>query len=408
MDAPGHKFTRVYALGSNGRGQLGIGHRDDVNKPTHAMFSCTKGNCVGLHDDSVAKIVGGGNHTLLLTQSGRLYWAGDTKSFTFPLHSQMHNMPSTQIQSSNIYSEYALHFYEFHLHNAIRGVADLDFVPPFHVQNIAATFEASIIVVRDSRGKMRVWSCGEGHKGELGVQAGTKLLTAGKTNDMNDLLPVDDFVPPGEDIVDLAASMSHVVAVLSNGEAWGWGTGRKGQLGAPIQNVIFTPRKIEGVPFPVRRAVCGTVFTCLFGEPRTGDYIVLGPDKYRINAKAPTNESIIGWKDVDASFGHIYVLKSDGLLECWGRNDTLEVPPNGLGPMAYIRAGSEHVVALDLSGKAWAWGWNEHGNCGRSVTGNPLASSTDLSRTPGALITAIGAGWATSWVAVDEPEPCEH
>ncbi len=83
------------------------------------------------------------------------------------------------------------------------------------------------------------------------------------------------------------ACMGHVVAVLNNGEVYGWGNGRKGQLGA-LEGIVHSPRKVEGLDFKVVRAACGREFTCLFGSSEGAEMLVLGSDKWRVRTDAPS------------------------------------------------------------------------------------------------------------------------
>ncbi|KAL2136122.1 hypothetical protein VTI74DRAFT_5345 [Chaetomium olivicolor] len=197
--------------------------------------------------------------------------------------------------------------------------------------------------------------------------------------------------------------MGNVVAVLSNGEAWGWGNGRKGQLGEPAVGAVYSPRRIEGLGFKVVRAVCGREFTCLFGPPETGEMAVLGSDKWAIRSQAP--ESVIGWKEVGAGWGNVFVLKQDGTLLSWGRNDHGQLAPEDLGPVKDLAVGSEHALALTEAGDLMVWGWGEHGNCG-PINGNNrekgqrnciIAAGKDTE------VIMIGAGCATTWIAMRKP-----
>lgn len=262
---------------------------------------------------------------------------------------------------------------------------------------IAATWEASIFVARDAEGKnTAVFTCGVGSKGELGagemmVRTPTATRLAG-------------FPPPNTEIVDLHACMGHVVAVLNNGDAYGWGNCRKGQAGQPAA-VLYAPRKIEDVGFPVRRAVCCKEATCLFGDPAKGDFKVIGSDKWSLQSFAPATAP--DWIDVGASWGNIYILTKQGKLEAWGRDDHGQLPPPDLPRLAQIAVGSEHVVALADTGDVLSWGWGEHGNCGPKVEDNivkgrfnVIASSKFIPN--GSAVEAIGAGCATSWVYIAE------
>ncbi|KAI8301616.1 RCC1 repeat-containing protein [Colletotrichum sp. SAR11_59] len=358
----------LFAIGSNGSGQLGIGHKEDVSVPKQAIFYPDE------PESPVVKVAAGGNHTLLLTEGGQLWWSGDATSGACGLTSTAETQEPVfqKIQLSKNGGE----------NSATTAL-------------VAATWEASVIVQKDGEGKAtKVYSFGAGLKGELGLG---ELLVRSPSATL-----FKEFPPTGTEVVNLAGCMGHVIAVLSNGEAYGWGNVRKGQAGSP-ETVIHSPRKIEGVDFKVTRAVCGKDFTCLFGAPDSGKLLVLGSDKWSIKSSAP--ESVPEWQDVGASWGNVYVLKKDGKLLAWGRADHGQLPPPSLPKLSKIAIGSEHVIAFTDKGDVLAWGWGEHGNCGPQVENNDvkgrwnvIASSRFIP--PGSKITGIGAGCATSWVTI--------
>lgn len=359
----------IFALGSNGSGQLGIGHKEDVSVPKQVLFEPAQ------PDSPITRITAGGNHTLLLTKSGYVFWSGDSTPGACGLTSG----PDVPV------------FREVKL---ARDQGD-EKVMVGEVALIAATWEASVVVARDADGKRtKVFSFGLGAKGELGL--GELILRTPSAS------RIKDFPPAGTEVVDVAACMSHVVAVLSNGDAYGWGNGTKGQVGSP-GGVVHAPRRIADVGFEVARAVCGRTFTCLFGEPGSEKLRVLGLDKWGIQADAP--QPVPMWKDVGASWGNVYVLTEDGELRSWGRDDHGQLPPPKLPKLSTMAIGSEHVVALSAEGDVLTWGWGEHGNCGPQVDNNDvkgrwnvIASSKFIP--PGSKIDAIGAGCATSWVFI--------
>lgn len=362
-------MAALFALGSNGSGQLGIGHKEDVSVPKQVLF----------HQDAtpsaVRSVTAGGNHTLLLCGPGDLYWSGDAASGACGKVTAGSGPADPQFLR-----------------------VDLAAAEPFRVGLVAATWEASVITRLDEEGRnTRVYSCGVGLKGELG-QGELIVRTPSPA-----LIP--DFPPAGTEVVDLAACMGHVVAVLSNGEVYGWGNGRRGQLGAP-EAVVHAPRRIDGVGFSVCRAVCGREFTLLLGDLDSGRVVVLGSDKWGIKSSVPATAD--RWKDVGASWGNVYALKKDGTLVSWGRNDHGQMTPPSLPPVSQIAIGSEHVLALDEEGNVLTWGWGEHGNCGPKIENgdvkgrwNVIASPKNMP--PGTKITSIGAGCATSWIAINIP-----
>ncbi|KAF8851148.1 RCC1/BLIP-II [Acephala macrosclerotiorum] len=360
-------MTITYVIGSNGSGQLGIGHKEDVSVPKQVLFANDP-------NEPINQIKAGGNHTLLLC-SGTIYCSGDATTGACGVISGTSgsNCRFRQLRLSS-------------------DDSTLNTTPTAFV---AATWEASIIVRKDEYGRnTKVYTLGVGNKGELGQ--GEFIFRCAKA------LLIKDFPPDDLEVVDLAASVSHVVMVLSNGDVYGWGSGRKGQLGQP-EGIIHHPRKISLLDFEVVRAVCGREFTYLLGEPSRGQYAVLGSDKTGVKSSAPTD--ILDWKDVGASWGSIFVLKQDGTLLSWGRDDHGQLAPPGLPPLSKIAIGSEHGLGLTKDGEVLAWGWGEHGNCGPDTTDgdvkgkwNVIASSKYLP--PECKISGIGAGCATSWICL--------
>ncbi|KAL2112118.1 hypothetical protein VUR80DRAFT_8486 [Thermomyces stellatus] len=360
----------LFALGSNGSGQLGIAHREDVSVPKPTIFHPPPSTL------RVSRIAAGGNHTLVLLQSGELYWSGDPSPGACGLTSSVAD-PSQSI------------------FRPVQLVAEGRELPEGKIIDVAATWEASAIV-RSEGDATAVYTLGAGPKGELGLGAlpAEILRTPTATR-------IPHFPPEGTRVVGLSGCMSHVVAVLDNGDVYGWGNGRKGQLGEPAE-VVKAPRKMASVNFPARRAVTGREFTCLFSAPETGELLVLGSDKWGVKSNAPSSAK--GWKGAGASWGNVYILWEDGRLTSWGRDDHGQMVPPNLPAVSRLAVGSEHVVCLSQEGEVLSWGWGEHGNCGPTadvdVKGrwNVVASSKFV---PERLrITGVGAGCATSWVLI--------
>lgn len=242
-----------------------------------------------------------------------------------------------------------------------------------------------------------VYTCGTGQKGELGREVESNTSFVPKT--------ILDFPPPGTSVVNISASMSHVVAVLSDGSAWAWGAGRKGQLGSPPETVVPTPRMVQEVEFAVHKAVCGKDFTVLLGSPSSGHVKVLGGDKVGLKRQVPS--CLSDWQDVSAGWSSLYVLSADGKIASWGSDTHGQLVPPNLPPVVEMAVGSEHVVVLTDQGEVLSWGWGEHGNCGPidnkagvvRGTWNILAISKYLKKE--SRITGLGAGCATSWIIIE-------
>lgn len=184
-------MATIYAIGSNGSGQLGIGHKEDVSVPKQVLFGDE-------NIDPITQVKAGGNHTMLLS-SGSLYCSGDPSSGACGLTSDSERFGSQ--------------FYKVRLNTE-------DSVVNSPIVFCAASWEASIIVQKNEDGQAtKVSSFGIGNKGELGQ--GELLFRSSKAQ------IIKDFPPAGLNVVDLAASVSHVVAVLDNGDVYGWGSGQR-------------------------------------------------------------------------------------------------------------------------------------------------------------------------------------
>lgn len=345
----------LYAFGSNGAGQLGIGGKDDANTPQKCLF-----NVPSDINDPPIRIVAGGNHTLVLFRSGSLYSVGSNLDVRIG-----HAASEKWIETLRIMNI---------------GISSIG------IKLCSATWEASVIVTEADE----VYTCGMGPKGELGI--------GNSASSPPQKLP--DFPPAGTNIVDVASCVSHTAVVLSTGEVYGWGNGRKGQLGEPAQ-IVWEPRKFENVNFKVVRAVCGKEFTYLVGDPQQGYHEILGADKWSIRSNAPVDN--LDWQDIGASWGSIFVLKRSGKIESWGRNDRGQLAPRGLPQITRMAVGSEHVLALTPLGQVLAWGWGEHGNCGPNTDqmGNVKDGWNDILLNLSSIDAEplmIAAGCATSFI----------
>ena len=373
----------LYAFGSNGSGQLGIGHTDDVSSPTRCLFEdgeAPVANSDGKTDD-VLRIAAGGNHTLVLFRSGRVYaagWNGDGRC----------GVTSQKDAAKDDGSEDALlRFRRVILTDSETG----NRVDTF--RDVSATWEGSFFVADGV-----VYVLGSGAKGELGLGMATPRTTAEEPRVMF------DFPPSGAKARCISSGMGHSVVVLSNGEVYGWGGARKGQLGeaAKAQKIIWTPARITDVPFRTTAAVCGREFTVLMGDKGAGEFAILAAedDKWGILSRRP-NSLERGYKEITASWHGVYVHQNDSSVLAWGRNDRGQLPPADLGDVRQLAVGSEHSLALLEGDAVVAFGWGEHGNCGPhpDAQGNVKGG---YNRIPvdaeGGRVVGIAAGCATSWI----------
>ncbi|KAI4127909.1 MAG: hypothetical protein LQ338_002994 [Usnochroma carphineum] len=347
----------LYAFGSNACGQLGIGHTKDTSLPQPCQVSDG-----WKWPAPIARIRGGGSHTLVLLESGDLYASGSLSNgrtgldFSKDSIVMFQKVPRETLGCSK-------------------------------VKLCSALWEASVVVTEDNK----VYTFGLGPKGELGAGEGVTGLSHN----------LDRLWPPEEQIIDLESGISHTVIVLSNGDVYGWGNGRKGQLGEPAE-IVWKPRKIPNLDFKVERAVCGKEFSYLVGDPGEGHHVVLGSDKWNVISVAPA--AIPGWQNIGASWGSIFVTSYSGGVCAWGRNDHGQLGPDRCPEyVEFIAAGSEHALALTIHNNVAAWGWGEHGNCGPGIDerGDVKGWYNDIQADgfgKASKVMGVAAGCATSFV----------
>ena len=351
----------LYAFGSNGSGQLGIGNTIDQSTPQRCLFNS---ELLG----SPVTIAAGGNHTLVLHDEGSLYRAGSPRDGESD--SPMSSTP----------------FFQKAYISALGHKVKL----------CSAFWDGSIFINSEDE----IFTAGSGSKGEHGTD-GASISMALR------LLPKLTPAFQSSEVVDVACGIDHVVVVLEDGVVYGWGNGRKGQLSHP-EGIVSTPRKFADVGFKVVRAVCGRELTYLVGDPSSGQHKILGSNKWEVQSQAPS--SVPNWKDIGASWGSIFVLEKPGNIRSWGRNDHGQLAPHGLPRIELFAVGSEHVVALTKEGKVISWGWGEHGNCGSSADedgdvkgrwNDILTEHWDHSM----RVRGVGAGCATSFIWAEDAAP---
>lgn len=142
---------QLFAFGSNGSGQLGIGHFEDVSAPTKCVFpeELSSPGTSPAGQDAIIRVVAGGNHTLILFRAGAVYATGSTENGRcgFPVADQ------STLETGALQPDFR------------RVLVHLDgrYVDTFKA--ISATWEASFLVSTDDE----VFVLGFGSRGELGL-----------------------------------------------------------------------------------------------------------------------------------------------------------------------------------------------------------------------------------------------
>ncbi|CAO3590471.1 unnamed protein product [Absidia cylindrospora] len=382
-------MNTLFGFGSNGSGQLGLGHLEDVNSPKP---------CIGIpRNEVIKKVVGGGNHSAVLTMSGRLFLAGS---------SQLGSRQQKVWESRNASNEDALTTMGYRQHDDYDWAIYNESYPQHTWHNVACGWAFTLLV--NTSGE--VFGVGSSAFGELGFVS---------KKDVTELCAIAPELLV--DIDSVACGWRHCVALDRGGKVYGWGWGKYGQFGVqdldhgkPVS--IYSPFTIP-TPEPVTHVVCGHLHSLILGA-LTGKVYGCGVNKNRQIRPAndtanvglleycgkPTNTNNMGdggaqrtkgWQ-LTAGWHHSAVLAKGGRLDMWGKNDRGQLQ-DGMQNVVKVISGSEHSLAVLDNGDIIAWGWNEHGNCttNKDILLTPVIVDNPVDT---GKITILGAGCATSWI----------
>uniref|UniRef100_A0A061RUZ4 Ultraviolet-b receptor uvr8 n=2 Tax=Tetraselmis sp. GSL018 TaxID=582737 RepID=A0A061RUZ4_9CHLO len=205
----------------------------------------------------------------------------------------------------------------------------------------------------------------------------------------------------------VAAGDCHCLALSVDGRVWAWGGNMDGQVGAGGLSRSLGPSLVAGPGAPAGRpsgsatpgATGQAVAHVAAGARHSvavtagGGLLCWGSNKHGQCGSAPGTSvpeptlvgSLGGLCVVHASagLGHTAACTDSGSVYCWGWNSNgqLGYPGEGIGHIDWqpalvegreldeehvrkVACGSRHTVALCTSGRAYGWGWNEHGQLG--------------------------------------------
>lgn len=213
----------------------------------------------------------------------------------------------------------------------------------------------------------------------------------------------------------VSAGVSHSVALGSDGNAYTWGANNVGQLGDGTTTSRSTP-VMAAMPANVKFTQVSAGQNFSMGLDRDGRVWTWGNNSYGQLGRAPTSSSpankpgmvampagVAGFIRISAGGQHCLALDRDGNIWTWGSNDSGQLGrttgsstnptpgkismPNDGTAFADIAAGDIHSMGLTGDGTAWTWGWNYHGELGR--TDMPTGSFSSYSATPGKVATSV-------------------
>ena len=357
----------VWAAGSNSNGQLGDGTTINRGNPVQVK------KADGTEFKDVEKISAGNSHTIYLKSDGTVWAAG--KNSTGQLGDGTTTDSSYPIQLKNADG------------SNFTGVVGL-----------SAGGDHTLFVKSDGT----VWSTGLNHLGQLGVGSHSNSSYAVQVKS------VDDIALSG--MVDVSGGAYHSVFLKNDGTVWAAGANSSGQLGDgstsfrknPIQVINADSTPLSGV-VQISTGVSHTIYTKSDGTVwATGDngFGQLGDgttsdSSYPVQVKNVDNAPLTGVKRVSALNYHTLYLKGDGTVWASGYNDfgqlgdgsttnssyPLQVKNSDDSPLVEIvgiSAGKLNSVYLKSDGTVWAAGSNSQGQLGNisvSQDSNPVQVS---------------------------------
>lgn len=268
-----------------------------------------------------------------------------------------------------------------------------------------------------------LWSWGYNTYGQLGDGTKTKRLTP---------VAVDLSVMGSAEVVDVVARENHSLALDNTGRVWAWGRNNTGQLGDGTTNTRISPVEVDlsalggspvtsiatGMDFSLAVDVTGRLWS--WGDNWYGQ-IGDGTTTTRYTPVEVDLSALAGARvtSVAAGVRHTVALDTTGRLWAWGENNLGElgdgsgvfkrltpgpVDMSALGghKVDAISVGEFFALALDDTGRLWAWGDNRDGMLGDgSTTNRPTPVPVDLSALWGKKVVSMSAG-SNYALALDE------
>ncbi|XP_029841774.2 X-linked retinitis pigmentosa GTPase regulator isoform X2 [Ixodes scapularis] len=262
---------RAFSFGSNGYGQLGLGHKNPVTRP-----KCIK----GLKDHRVVLVACGRAHTLVATDDLKVYGFGMNTEHQLGLDSQefQHTEPALIRSLTGLQIKQLAAGAEHSVALTDKGVAfvwgcgkegqlglgtrpsvpePLELKVDIRIMSVSAGYYHTAIVSVDGI----LYTFGERDGGKLGLP---KTLCCKRYNK-----PTEVSTIPGK-IVSVSCGGTHTMALTAEGKVYAFGDGRNGQLG--LGNKTTQSSKPQPIPFPegikIARVVCGESHTAFLSEKR--------------------------------------------------------------------------------------------------------------------------------------------
>ncbi|XP_064956129.1 ultraviolet-B receptor UVR8-like isoform X2 [Musa acuminata AAA Group] len=303
------------AMCSWGRGEDGqLGHGDAEDRLFPTILSA-------LDSQGIVSVTCGADHTTAYSQSDDQVYSWGWGDFGRLGHGN----------SSDVFSPQSI--------KALQGLK---------IKQIACGDSHCLAVTMD--GEVQSW--GRNQNGQLGL---------GTTEDS--LIPQKIQAFLGICVKMIAAGAEHTAAVTEDGDLYGWGWGRYGNLGLGDRNDRLIPEKVASIKGEKMVLVaCGWRHTITVSS--SGNLYTYGWSKYGQLGHGDFEDHLSPhWlealKDscisqISGGWRHTMALTSDGRLYGWGWNKKVK----------QISCGWRHTLALTERGNVFSWGRGTSGQLG--------------------------------------------
>ncbi|XP_072369988.1 uncharacterized protein rpgra [Scyliorhinus torazame] len=266
---------KLYIFGSNNWGQLGLGTKNTINKPT-----CVK----ALKSEKVKLVACGRNHTLVCTEQGTVYATGDNSEGQLGLGDTEERTTFQRV--------------EF-------------FTNKQKIKRLAAGSNISAALTED--GNLFMW--GDNSEGQIGLDT---------ENNAN----VPHQVDVGKPICWVSCGYYHSAFVTDDGQLYTFGESDHGKLGLPLDQPINhrIPQPVAGISGNVTQVSCGGDHTIVLAEEDVyafgyGQFGQLGHGTFIFESSLPKVVEQLKKKNVQfisCGENHTAVVTDNGLLYTFG------------------------------------------------------------------------------------------
>ncbi|CCH58261.1 hypothetical protein TBLA_0A04670 [Henningerozyma blattae CBS 6284] len=357
-------MSRLYCMGSNGQGQLGLSHREDIIALQEVPLPESL--------NKIKKLNCGGNHTILLDSNGSIYGTGDNNE------SQL-GLPEKVLAQFN------------KLQCNVK------------VKDIACSWTSTLILTEGNE----LLIMGKGFKGELG-------LGSGVVSTENKWVSVMKFKQGNT--VKLYGSLQNFVVVdnsLYGSIIYGWGANTKCQLLSPKSRKVEKPTVLwESSNTTIQEVAMGKDFFAFIDDQRNLVKLT-GNVPQSFDLKNRTKKDILG---IHCMWTSIH-LQTANQIQSYGNNRYNQLFDNtkfDRDNVIKFVAGSEHGILVTKREdffEVWCWGWAEHGNCGilngptEVQTSIHINDQSNISSPPNMIFKCkkepfVYGGCATTWIWV--------